>query len=779
MASIGRIVAAGGALVMLALAAPSMAAPASALPPSLAEAAAAPADHADSIIHPRGIVPLSHFVATAGPLRMTDVAGESDLFIELAKTARIKNTVVDIHYTNSTALQAGRSSLAVRLNETTLAQVPLDPAQPVGTATIRLPSELWRAGYNKLTIAIVQHYTSHCEDPESPELWTEIDLSRSHLAYELEPASDSYLLSDLSGLFSPGLGGVGEVLTLAAPGAAADQLRRETLPLVAEALALRRQFAPLAVRYADWRESGSAGAGTGAAGPLAYLPRPDAPPGVHVLVGTPDQLARILPVEDLPFVDGPKLILSGVGGKWARLLVTGRSVAEVTVAARSLALMDDALTADQQVSFVGQESARLGLPLLRRVTMEGGGTYSFEGLGAPTQTFTGAGDKHLRVALPLPADFYTHEAAQADLSLDFGYGAGMGPGSVINMLINGEYVHGIQLDKAEGTAYRGYRVRLPVRLLVPGQNTLEFDIHMRPQLVGGECLSVKGRHLMVQFSGTSRIALPEAGHAAVLPDLARFASSGFPYVRFSHAAAGHVYVSSPELFGSALTLVGKLAQMAHAPVDGWQVESGLPGAIDGDAILLATPDKLPAEQFGNWSAAVGRTKKWPYRALHDLRDLSESKHLDLGDLASALRGQAQAAPAVAEALSQRSRLGGLGVLLAFRNPAAQSDGTLTVVAAETPEILAARLQELVQPELWSQVRGDLVAWQGLGTPPLTMQVAEHYEVGREDPWLLLRLMSSSNPWYWIGAALGATGLFALLATRLLARRRKQIEKGGR
>lgn len=718
----------------------------------------------DPTVRPRGEVALSYFSTANGPVRLRDESGQQDFFISMARTAVVKDAIVSLRYTNSVSLRPGRSVLAVRLNETTLAQIKLDPAQPIGEAKVRLPAELWRPGYNKLTLAVTQHYTDTCEDSEAPELWTEIDLSRSRLSYELAPLDRPYLLSDLGALFSPGLGGQRQVTLLTAPAPAADRLRSEALAYVAEALALRRQFAPLQVGHALWQE-----------GRTGYLPA-GTPGAVHVMVGSSAQLAAVLSPQELPVVDGPKVVLANLGQGRVRLIVTGRTDDEVIAAARTLTVMDDALTPDLQATFPGDHGAPKPLPLEGRVSMLGGKTYRFESLGYQTATLQGSGTRNINLVMPLAADFYTYENAKVRLSLDFAYGAGMGPGSVVNFSVNGRRIHGMLLDNKDGESFHGYLVEFPVRLLTPGANTLQFEVSSRPQLGGGECSGIKGRHLLFQMFDTSTVTMPEAGHAAVLPDLARFAAVGFPYVAPTGKAAGTVYVGSPELMGSALTLIGKMSQTARGAVDGWHVETGLPKSVPGQAIVLATTAQLGAENSGEWAQALARVKKWPYRALQDLRTVSEQPQLTLDNLGSLLSKEKHAAGPVSggETVSQRSSLGQRAVLTAARNPSGGATDTLTVIAADGAAILNARVNDLVNPGLWGQIRGDLIAWQGKDEPMFTIQVADHYEVGNGDTFLLLRLIISTNPWYWLGGTAAASVLATVLAWWLLRRRKQRF-----
>jgi len=714
---------------------------------------------------PLKALPLAKLLPQPGPIRLVDDSSATEIFIPLAPAAAIADAILSLHYTNSIALEAKRSSLLVRFNEATIAQIRLDSAQPTGDVDIRLPQDLWRPGYNKLTLVAIQHYTDTCEDDQAPELWTEIDTSRSHLSYSLKATDRSYQVADLSNLFAPGLGGQDEVLMLTAPAADADALRLRALPAIAQALALRRNYAPLTISHRRWRNDAES----------ANYPPDDSKPGIaQILVGTPDQLASILPVSDQLVVDGPKTwVRPGRNGEF-RLIISGRTADEVIEAARDLMVMDDALAAHDDVSFIAAHGPTRASFMQRRA-LQPGGTYDFTSLGVGDTSFTGVGARHLDVPLPLPADFYTYESAQAELSLDFAYGAGLGKASVVNILLNGEMVHGMMLNVPDGQSFHDYRIHLPARMLVPGINTLTFAITVRAPDASSACVQSKARQMLVQYFGNSHITMPSAGNAAVLPDLRRFAASGFPFVTSSDDKPAVVVADSEELLGPALTLIGKLAQQAHGPVHALSLAVGLPDRpLQGSAIILAPLDRLKPELFGDWAVTLGRVAAWPTKTFGDIKLMVQDRHLDLESLLPQ-SGQDQELPV--ETLRQRAYSGDLGILATYRNESAKDVASMMVITADSNLRLAQRVADLVHPELWGQLKGDLVTWKSLDSAMVTAEVGKPYEVGTSNRWLLLRLILSNNPWYWLGAVLAGLVIVSALSAYLLRQRRRRLMRG--
>ncbi|MBE0510562.1 MAG: cellulose biosynthesis cyclic di-GMP-binding regulatory protein BcsB [Chromatiales bacterium] len=689
---------------------------------------------------------LSEFTPHSGPIRLHGVAENFDLYIPLADTSEIKDGWLDLSLSRSIALQAERSSFRIMFNETTLAQIPFNPDQPMAHARLRIPDALWRKGFNKLTLSVIQHYVYRYEDPNAPELWTEIDLYNSSLSYKLAAADQGLRLQDLGGIFSPGIGGQATVLMLSSAAAdfsSADAHLPTSLPLLAQALALHRNYAPLNIQHAAWQANTADDRTAFEAG--AY--HAEAADTAHLLIGTRAELSSVLPNGLLERIQGPFLQLAYTKPPKAsaeqpqqvpaaRLIVSGNTPEEVIQAAQMLL----------------DTTEGHSTPALPGHFLQPQGRYSFAELGRNTVTLGGAGNKRVGVKLPISGEFHTHESAQAELLLDFAYGAGVGMGSVMSVFLNGEFVHGLKLGQEHGAAFRNYRIELPARKLLPGINTLDFDFTMRPETFPGEYPTMPGSHLLVQILDSSSIRMPKASPLAVLPDLASFSATGFPYIAQSNHAAARLVVTDQALMGAALSLSGKLAQQAQRANTELRVLDQLanPG---GNMILLSTPAAMPEELFSEWSAALQRSKRWSLRALNQIRT----------------EGLLSLANASESGIIHEQGLDKQAVMLAMRYPGQMDTHTLTILSADSHALLTQRVQSLLQPQLWNQLHGDLVSWEGLGKPLLGMRVNNFYEVGEQARWDRIMLSLSNNPWYWILALLLSAVLMALLARRYLRR----------
>ena len=264
--------------------------------------------------------PLSKFVPAPGPLRLRDASNEAKIAIPLSARLKPTSMQVSLVLTNSIALVAAKSALVVRFNDATLGQIRLDPNSPNAAVRINIPVDLLRAGFNTLSLGVSQHTADQCEDPEAPELWTEIDTAQSAIDMTAEYRAGPFRLTDFDAFMAPGIGGT-RTLGIVTAGASADAATLGAGALVAQAAALRAQYEPVKVRKlaltdADWAADD------------------------HALVGTSAELATALGAEEAAKITGPYLAFSALDKRQTRLVVSGKTAQDVATAAQALAAID-------------------------------------------------------------------------------------------------------------------------------------------------------------------------------------------------------------------------------------------------------------------------------------------------------------------------------------------------------------------------------------------------------------------------------------------------------
>jgi hypothetical protein len=566
----------GGALAALLLSVPLLA-PAADLPPIFP--AGPVGETPNGAAHYR--YPLSKFIPAPGPLVLRDQTTATRISIPLSARLKPKSMSVTINFTNSIALIANTSVLAVRFNETTLAQVHLDPNNPAGSVKVALPAELARPGYNVLTLAVTQHNGDPCEEPEAPELWTEINTATSAFEIDGEFSGAPLKLSDFDQIFSPGIGAARR-LALVTPPLGTDGALISSTALVAEAVSLRAQYESVELRTAAL------------ASPADWMADD------HVLVGTKDQLGAALG-DEADKIQGPYLSLRTLDHRQVQMVVSGKTPQDVATAARALSYFDVPFT-DAQSAIVKAVDDKAGAA---GRSLQPGHVYSLESLGVPTTTLVGIGRQMIPLTLPLPPDLYAPEQATVDLLLDLKYGAEMGQGSVMNVNVNGKLQQAIGLSDPKGGAFRGYRIPVPLRDLVGGRNQVDFNVILHPTRKD-RCSIGSGRHLAVTLAGTSSVSIPEASHVAAQPDLDLMSRTGFPYATATTPTT--LWVSDSSLLGAGFSLAGRLAQISGGPLP--QLQFAIGGeAPHGAALLIGEAKSLPPRLFAGAVQAFGEWRR--------------------------------------------------------------------------------------------------------------------------------------------------------------------------
>lgn len=728
---------------------------------------------------------LSDFYAGDSIARLEGKSSSVDIAIPLSAISDISKASLRIEIVSSQALVEKRSQMYVRFNNATIGQIAYSPNQPTIISTIDIPSQLWREGFNNLTLAVSQHYAMQCVNGSAPELWSEVNLYTSSLTVDADIDVDNFGIKDLSGFFSAGIGGQRSVQLLTAEDADSEIIEK-TLPLVAQALALRNQYQPLSIMHTPipqgyvlpkvtqqdeefWSENR-----IGAYEKTAWYLAEDKTREVHVLVGNKQALSPVLSDAVVNEINGPFLKVQrteafvAVDKTWVpasyRLIVSGNNNDEVFDAAKALSVMDDALNPGAR-TIVRSQTQMDAVALQQTAALQPGESYTFSDIGVSSDQFVDEGRFEKNVSLTLPADFFVPENASVEFLLDFGYGAGIGPGSSMNVNVNGELVHGLYLGDVNGESFRDYQLKIPARFFKGGTNSVSFIITMRPPVAGLACNDVQSSHLLFQFNNSSSIHLPQAGHVAVQPDLGLFGDTGYPLARFNSAPKSQIFIPSNDYLNSALTLAGKLAQVAKIPLLNLSITKDA-NEDKGSLIVLGSPETLNSFEQDSFVTAIGNTKRWPYRAQNMLynrvRDFSNDK---------SYRQMLTEGTTV-----QESDLGDNAVFVAQRHPNGTNSDTLFLLVAQTPEKLAARVDDLISLSLWGQMAGDFFVWNDNESPLLVMQVNDKYEMGEPDDVLLtLRLWLSNNPWYWLVTFMVLVFFVSLLIYLLLRRRNKRAQ----
>lgn len=420
---------------------------------------------------------LAALIPTPGPVELRGERGEFSLSFNLSTRVDPASATLHLELSNSQALLTPRSQLVVRLNDAVVAQIGLKASAPLTVVDIDLPVELLRGGSNKLTFVAAQHYTNDCENPSAAELWSQIDTSRSRLTIAGRNVAVAPRLSELQDLIGPGFFG-GKRFTLLTPDSAEalpagepGDIAISTGATLSQALGLRLRYQAARIGYAVAKPAPDDDPTLRLAAPADMA----SDPSDLVLFGTKGKLSPMLGPVLADAIKGGFIGLYALPSDPRRLvlLVSGITDEDVARAASAFGVANFPFVDAPQQSVDGLD-VQPGATFFGRNELHEGTPTRFSQFGFRTTTLRGpVGSAGFDVTVP--ADLYLPDSAEAELSLDFAYGAGLRADSVINLMLNGQFQQALALPDINGAVLRKYQVRIPARKLRPGRNTVAFE----------------------------------------------------------------------------------------------------------------------------------------------------------------------------------------------------------------------------------------------------------------------------------------------------------------
>lgn len=738
--------------------------------------------------------PLARFIAGQDPVvRLAGTDARLEIPIPLPDRWQARELTLNLVYRNSVSLLREHSQLRVELHGLVIAQFPLDPNRPEGRATIRLPLDLLKSGYNPLRFSVAQHTViGQCEDPTAPELWTQIDARQSTLRLEYERRPVTTRLSRLDDIFDQRHWGEARLhipMIVAQP----DNNQLRWGALVAQAAALRFEYVPLQVNFGPLIEADSSSPVAPDRFPV-WKNATDFATSDLALIGTRDQLAPLLGtawasgVTDgylaiLPRNDDPTLAL---------LVVSGRDEAEVSRAATTLSLINipfpdasSVLISNLDIAPAPPDSGPRRLPAGTSARLEqlGVATTTLLSPLQPARMATSTGLLTLQSMLqPLaiefwaPAGLYIGGDAEATLSLHFSYGASLRRDSVLNVRVNGVFARGIALDNPQGASFINYEVRFPLNLLRAGRNRIELIAMMAPAETDF-CALRQGENLLLTVYDDSSLRLPSASQFTRLPDLRLFSRSGFPFLHDPQGGelAVQVIGNAPETIAAAWTLLGRLVQITSIPLHkaliGFNVDTSNRELIAVGPVGALDPKLAQAAPLVLTDPAQAR-----YVLLHTITD-PQPVGSGLEHWLDSLEGLFKPRDGQLQAITARATFRGPvldhnGALTTFESPT-QPGRSVLLLTAKEPTLLLERAVQLAQPDYWYNLQGGLALWDER-KDSLRWQAAEtSYTVGQGTASNRFSYYFEHYPWALLGTVVGLFTGLALLLLWMLRRFRRR------
>lgn len=732
---------------------------------------------------PMFTIPLSKLVGQTAPL---DLRGERTIYpvyIPMSERLNLERVQLHLEYVNSISLVGGRSQLVVRLNEDVVAQLPLDPKRPEGVADIRLPTSRFKPGFNRITFYVVQHYTpiliggdktpevSTCENPEAPELWTQIDTVNSYVRFEGALGAVKPMLSRLDNLFDRRWLGDYELAIVTPSFPDADVARLGAL--ITEGAAIHLEYKPPVVSHQLARFYNNPSDIRLRNYLFPYLDQSTFGGRDVVILGRQTDLQPLLGAEWAKTVDGAYL------GVFAQdedpghfiMVVSGVNADDLDVASRLIGMINFPLPDQPYANFKGLKAdhlQRFSNPAL--VTQNT--TYRFYDFGFKTVTMQGAGGGSAELELMIPPDAYVAETSNVEINLHFAYGAGMRADSVMNLFVNGRFENVIRFSELDGEAVRRHTITIPTRSFKPGMNKLTFAAVMTT-FNSGDCEVRNDRNLLFTLYDDSTVELSGIDDYVQMPNMLLMANTGYPYTYHDDKLPTVVGLGSNDstVMASSWTFLGKLAQVATHPINNLSYRIGSYDNLGDDVNLIVVgPVKtIDDKLFQLAPLKLGEESILDFTRNSRVGDQFRSNESRLW--INADEYGKENTNHVYPTLDGYG-LGESGLIMQFSGDG-QYGETVTLLTAMTADHLYATIKELTTPEIWSNVQGDVTLWKAGEEEVYARNLGEKYYLG--EPRFSNRLIYhfSANPGMFIGALVAFLLLLAFFIRWLLQRFREK------
>ncbi|WP_244196136.1 cellulose biosynthesis cyclic di-GMP-binding regulatory protein BcsB [Paraburkholderia susongensis] len=662
---------------------------------------------------------------------------------EVVTSARLK---LDMAW--SPSLIPSLSHIKVQLNGVDVATLPLDKddAGKEVTRTIDLDPLLF-TDYNQIKLQMVAHYTTDaCEDPYHSSLWTDIS-----------PATSLTLTT--SGVALPD-----NLALLPRPFFDRQDNRPLSLPFVLPPnapLSTLRTAGVVASWFgelADYRHAH-----------FSVLNTPPADSQAIVLA-MPGAVPQGL---SLPQINGPTVTVMANPASPPQsgrklLVLAGRDEKELQTAAFALVLGHAGMTgSSDQIRSVDPGPVRRPYDAPKWAPIDRPVPF-LDLVDDPQQLqVSGFNPPQIRVNLRVPPDLYAWARQSAPLDVHYRYTApSTYNDSMLNVSINDQLVRSERLRPSHDGS-EGFRLNVPLltstavgasdevpvpAFRVADNNQLQFQFHMDAQKAG-LCASTAADVARAAIDPNSTIDFSGFVHFTAMPNLAYFATSGFPFTRMADLSDTAIVVpDAPDAADEAavLTLLGNMGAWTGLPALRVEVVPAKDVASVGGRDLLVIGTGSAADLLAKWGKGLPLL-------------------ISQGDTALRMREQRKESwtnwpadgdhrPRTPDGETVMSTSGPLGALIGFESPL-EAGRSVVALAATSSGQLASVLDVLQDDRRPSPVYGDLTLVRGAQIDSLLL--GKPYFVG-EVPWYARIWIFVSN----YPSLLAIAGILAGLAVAL-------------
>ncbi|KLD65591.1 cellulose synthase [Dyella japonica DSM 16301] len=651
-----------------------------------------------------------------GPIKLRGQDPNGTLNVAVRNDEVVTGAKLRLVYTYSPSLIYSLSHLKVFLNGEVVATLPLDKEQAGQTVSreVVLDPRLF-TDFNRIGVQMIAHYSlDHCEDPYHTSLWTDI-------------SPDTTLTLTTSEIGLPN-----SLALLPAP----FFDRRDNRPLVVPFL-LPAQADAQTLRAAGVVSSwfGALAGWRGARFPVVQAPPTD---GHAIAFALPNAMPEGVKLGE---IKGPTVIVMANPASPPQsgrklLVLAGRDTKELQEAANALVLGQVGMSGDQAIVKsvdLGPERRPYDAPNWAPVDRP----VSFKELVTDPAQLEAAGfnPQPIRVDMRLPPDLFAWARHSVPLNVHYRYTAPSNYNdSVLNIGVNDQLLRSLRLRPADpsgverqfnvpllsGSEARGAEeIRVPA-LRIGSTNQFQFQFHMDSQKTG-LCVSAATDSARAAVDPDSNVDFSQFVHYTAMPNLAFFATSGFPFTRMADLADTAVVIpDAPDAHEqeALFTMLGQLGRWSGLPALRVSVvpAAAVESVRDRDLLVIGT------------GTAGQLMAKWG-KGLPMLIERSEND-LSVRELTDRPKGQG---PVARAAMSVN---GPTAAFVGFQSPYTKGR-SVVALAANASDRLGDLLDVLGDDTKLGEVRGDLTVVRQKVVVGLT--VGDTYYVGHL-PWYA---------WLWI------------------------------
>lgn len=709
---------------------------------------------------------LPHAIAEKTTMPMYQISPVEDVFMRctaseykfqlpIPKRWKVNEAVLKFAYSNSAALLKRNSQLTISLNEKPLAQIKLDPLATEGYAEIKLPAWLLEPKYNTITVTAAQHYSTNCELPCVPELWTKLMMSEAILDidYELLPVPES--VSSVSNfLFDPKNPTLSEV-NMVSHDLSDEQIKVGAI--ISSGIALRFDY-----RKTYFTASETLRANVD-----------------NVLYGTAEQLEPLLGKYAIDVtIDGPFIKLMHLpsineegdiekDNTHALIIVSGKSVSDLTLAAETIDILSIPFPESSEMTIFEFNMPEISLYSGKQMLITDK-RYPLNKLRFTTRTFRGLNAAPTNITFRVPSDFMIKPNQYVELSLDYAYGAALRNDSALNVILNGNHVGAIHLNNPDGELITGYKLTLPTHLFKGGENVVSFAAVLTPSITE-HCSYIQSRNLFLTLFESSTLLFPTMPHRVELPKLDLLFVNGFPYTRWPDGHGTRMVLTEPshQQVETAFNIVGMISQKNGYPLFSMEFSSQKDATYEGELIVIGKVDDIPKTYLKNSPLQLGDMHKVPYPVFESW------------DKKAALAFSRQKSGMSVDQ----------GLLMQFQSPFKEGR-TVTLFTAKTDNGVSRLGRAILENEVQSAALGDLVMvdyffnelkakrfGDGRDYKVTALAAGLSYKTGKGGEISKPDFYLSSYPLiYWL-VAIGIFILLAIIAASLLKTHKQRRESG--